>query len=164
LWQKGFLTVDMDQLCDRLGSHDNGCECTVAWRRLDDAAFLAERALELMIDEYDIGKAPPPTPAEFALARRLRAMASAARGAGSWQPPTGVFDDEEHPVHPGVQGAGAVAAPREGSTVPELAEHSTPHPTQVLEHAGEAFGGGAHAGDPDDLAPLRARMGRQACC
>lgn len=137
----------------------------VAWRRLDDAAFLAERALELMIDQYDIGKAPPPAPAEFAVARRLRAIASAARGAGSWQSPAGVFDDEKHPVHPhpGVQGAAAVTAPREGRTLPKLAEHSEVHPTQVLERAAEALGGGAHAAEHDELGPLHARMGQQAC-
>lgn len=49
----------------------------VAWRRLDDAAFLAERALELMVGQYHTGEAPAPAPAEFAVARRLRAMASA---------------------------------------------------------------------------------------
>ncbi len=74
---KGFLTVNGHWLSDQHASHGSVCECMVAWRRWDDAAFLAERALELMVDQYHAGEAPAPTPAEFAVARRLRGIASA---------------------------------------------------------------------------------------
>jgi len=33
---------------------------------------------------------------------------------------------------------------------------------QLLEHAAEAFGGGAHAAEPVDLAPLHAKIGQLA--
>lgn len=46
------------------------------WRRLDDAAYLAEAALEVALDQYCEGKGHPPEPQEVAVARRLRLMAS----------------------------------------------------------------------------------------
>lgn len=48
-----------------------------AWQRFDAAAFLAERALDLMIDRHLAGTGPVPSAEEFALARRLRALAAA---------------------------------------------------------------------------------------
>ena len=63
----------------------------------------------------------------------------------------------------------AVAALREDRTLAELAKHFGLHSTQIvewkrqlLEHAAEAFGGGAHLVEPVDLAPLHAKMGQQA--
>lgn len=47
------------------------------WQRLDDAAFLAEYGLELTLDAYCSGHGPAPTPAEQAVARKLRLLASA---------------------------------------------------------------------------------------
>lgn len=47
------------------------------WQRLDDAAFLAEHGLELTLDAYCNGDGPPPTPAEQAVATKLRLLASA---------------------------------------------------------------------------------------
>lgn len=47
------------------------------WQRLDDAAFLAERSLEGALDLYCAGRGPAPTPAEQAVARKLRLLATA---------------------------------------------------------------------------------------
>lgn len=47
------------------------------WQRLDDAAFLAEQALERALDLYCAVGGPAPAPAEQAVARKLRFLASA---------------------------------------------------------------------------------------
>ena len=63
----------------------------------------------------------------------------------------------------------AVTAWREDRTLAELAKHFKLCPTQIvewkrklLEHAAEAFGGGARAAEPVDLAPLHANIGQLA--
>ena len=70
---------------------------------------------------------------------------------------------------PAFQAQVAVAALPEDRTLSDLAKHFELHPTQIvqckrqlLEHATEAFGGGAHAAEPVDLAPRHAKIGQLA--
>ena len=63
----------------------------------------------------------------------------------------------------------AVAALREDRTLAELTKHFELHPTQIVEwkrqlfeHAAEAFGDGAQAAEPVDLAPLHVKHRRVA--
>ena len=61
----------------------------------------------------------------------------------------------------------ALATLREDKTLTELCRQLELHPNQIvdwkrqlLEHAADAFGGGAEAAEPVDLAPLHAKIGQ----
>ena len=61
----------------------------------------------------------------------------------------------------------ALAALREDKTLAELSKEFELHPNQItewkrqlFERAAEVFGGGAHAPEPVDLAPLHAKIGQ----
>ncbi len=63
----------------------------------------------------------------------------------------------------------ALAALREDKTLAEVAKQFGLHPNQItesrrqlLENAATAFGGGAAAAEPVDLAPLYPKIGQQA--